>query len=132
MKPTSMHFIALCAVLGILDACSTTGPAYSSAPLRAPPMVQTAPQLRASDRMLYWIEEARELHTMATHREREAELVVKKQPGPETDEFVKQMRIFAHRLEKAAEYARVQAQEAEREIPPEMIMELQSALLMTR
>lgn len=95
-------------------------------------MVQTAPQLRASDRMLYWIEEARELHTMATHREREAELVVKKQPGPETDEFVKQMRIFAHRLETAAEYARVQAQEAEREIPPEMIMELQSALLMTR
>lgn len=95
-------------------------------------MVQTKPQLRASDRMLYWMEEARELHTMAVHREREAELLVTQQPGPQTDEFVKQMRLFAHRLQEAAEYARGQAQEAEREIPPDMIKELQSAMLMAR
>ncbi|MDC8448021.1 MAG: hypothetical protein LV473_06665 [Nitrospira sp.] len=132
MKPTRTCSITLCAVLGILDACTTTSLASSPAPLRASPMVQITPHLRASDRLLYWIEEARELHTMAMQREREAELVVKHQPGPEIDEFVKQMRLFAHRLQEAADYARVQAQEAEREIPPDMIKELQSALLMIR
>jgi hypothetical protein len=132
MKKARIHIIALCTMLGILNACTITAPTYSSAPLSASPVMQTTPQLRASDRMLYWIEEARELHTMAKHREHEAELAFKQQPGPETDEFVKQMRLFAHRLEETAEYARIQAQEAEREIPPDMIMELQSALLLTR
>lgn len=58
---------------------------------------------------------------MATHREQEAELVSKKQPGQTTDEFVKQMRLFAHRLQEAAEYADAQAQEAKQEISRDMI-----------
>jgi ethanolamine utilization microcompartment shell protein EutL len=84
--------------------------------------------MQAADRMFYWIEEARELHAMAAHREREAELVLKKMPGPSTTEFAKQMRVFIQQLQEAAAYADAQAQQAEREISPDMIRQLHSAL----
>lgn len=71
---------------------------------------------------------ARELHAMARHRDREAELMLKKKPGPATDEFVKQMRQLTRRLHQAATYADVQAKEAEREIPPDMIQQFHSTL----
>lgn len=128
MKPRRMHVIPLCAVLGILDACSTIRLASSPAALTEPPMTQTMPQMRASDRMFYWQEEARELHAMATHREFEAELILKKKPGSATSEFVKQMRLLAHQLHEAAEYADTQAKEAERAIPPDVIQRLHSAV----
>ena len=128
MKPRRMHLIPLCAVLGILDACSTISLASSPAPPTELSISQPASQMRASDRMFYWREEARELHAMAAHREREAELILKKTPGPATSEFVKQMRLLAHQLQEAAEYADAQAKEAERAIPPEVIRRLHSAL----
>lgn len=128
MKPTGMYSITLCAVLGYSPACTTRGPAPSTTPSTVPVVTQTTSQMRSSDRMFYWREEARELHDMATHREREAELVLKKAPGSATNAFVQQMRLFAHQLQEAAEYADVQAKEAEREIPPDMIQQLQSAL----
>jgi hypothetical protein len=52
---------------------------------------------------------------------------LKTQPGSATNEFVKQMRLFAHQLEEAAVYADTQAKNAAREIPPDMIQQLQSA-----
>lgn len=128
MKPRGWHLITLCAALGILDACATNGLAQSTAPVTAAVVTQAMAQMRASDRMFYWREEARELHAMATHREREAELVLRKQSGLATDAFVTQMRLFAHRLHEAAEYADTQAKEAELEIPPDVIQRLQSAL----
>ncbi len=60
--------------------------------------------------MLYWHEKARELHAMATPRAREAELVLKKEPGP-MNEFVKQMRLLIHQLHEAAASADVRANE---------------------
>jgi len=78
--------------------------------------------------MFYWQEEALELHAMATHREREAALVLKNTPGPAMNEFVKRMRLLAHQLQEAAEYADEQAKEAEQEILPAMIQQLHSAL----
>lgn len=128
MKSTGMRSISLCAVLGILDACTTSGRVPSTVPPTPPVVMQATSQMRASDRMFYWLEEARELHAMATHREREAELILKKKPGPTTNAFVTQMRLFAHQLQGAAQYAIAQAQEAEREIPPDAIQQLHSAL----
>lgn len=128
MKPIGLRPIVLCAVLGILDVCTTNGLAQSTVSVTAPVETQTMPQMRASDRMFYWIEESRELHAMATHREREAELILKKKPGPATNEFVRRMHLLVHQLHQAADYAQVQAQEAEREIPPDILQELQSAL----
>lgn len=128
MKPIGLHPIALCAVLGILDACTTNGLAQSTLPATVPIETPTMPQMRASDQMFYWIEESRELHAMATHREREAELILKKKPGLATNEFVRRMHLLVHQLHQAADYAQVQAQEAERDIPPDILHELQSAL----
>lgn len=119
MKPSSMHFFTLWAVLQILTACATSGSAPPTAPSTASAMAQTTSQMRSSDRMFYWIEEARELHAMASHRDREAELMLKKKPGPATNEFVKQMRQLTRQLHQAATYADAQAKEAEREIPPD-------------
>ncbi len=132
MKATSMYPIALCAVIGILNACTTLDHSSPTASLTAPLVVQRTSQMRASDRMFYWIEEARELHAMATHRAREAELVLKKYPGPSTNEFVQHMRLFAHQLQEAADYADGQAKEAEQEVPPEIIQQLPSAVRVTR
>jgi len=84
--------------------------------------------MQSSDRMFYWLEEARELHAMASHRDREAELMLKKKPGPATNEFVKQMRQLTRRLHQAATYADAQAKEAEREILPDTIQQFHSAL----
>lgn len=104
MKSTGMRSISLCAVLGILDACTTSGLASSAAPSTAPVVTQTtSQQMRAPDRTFYWQEEARELHAMATHREREAELVLKNTPRPVTNEFVRRMRLLVHQLQEAAE-----------------------------
>jgi hypothetical protein len=128
MKTTGTSSITLCAVLGILNACAATGLAQPTALSTSPVVTQSASPIRASDRMFYWIEESRELHAMATHREREAELVLKNKPGPATTEFVKQMRLLAHRLHEAADYADVQAHEAERDVPPDLIRQFQSAL----
>lgn len=77
--------------------------------------------------MFGWRGEAQELHAVAMRSEREVELVLRRKPGPAMDEFVKQMRLFAHRLREAAEYAGAQAQEAEHEIPHDMIKQLYSA-----
>jgi molecular chaperone DnaK (HSP70) len=129
MKSIRMRSVSLCAVLGILDACTTSGLASSAAPSAGTVLAQTpSQQMRASDRMFYWQEEALELHAMATHRAREAELVLKNAPGPAMNEFVKRMRLLAHQLQEAAEYADAQAKEAEREILPAMIQQLHSAL----
>ena len=121
MKPPIMHVFTLCVVLLLLVACTMNSSAQSTTSSTNSVVRQTTPQMRPSDRMFYWYEEARELHSMATHREQEAELVLKKQPGPTTDEFVKQMRLFAHRLQEAAEYADAQAREAKREVSGDMI-----------
>ena len=128
MKPTGMHFLTLWAVLEIFTACTTSGPVPSTAPSTVPVVTQTTSQMRPSDRMFYWHEEALELNAMATHREREAELMLKKKPGPATNEFVKQMRLLVQQLHEAAAYADAQAQEAEREIPLGMIQQLHSTL----
>lgn len=118
MRTTGMRPITLCVVLGLFDSCTTSDLALSTAPSVAPAANQTASRpIRASDRMFYWREEARELHEMANHREREADLVSKKKPGAATNEFVKQMRSLAHRLNAAAEYADAQARQAEQEVP---------------
>ena len=128
MKPTGMCPIAYYVVLGILTGCTTSGPAPPTASFPTPVVTQPTPQIRASDRMFYWREEARELRTMASHREREAELMLKTKPGPATHEFIKQMRQLAHQLHQAATYADAQAKEAEREVPPDMLQRLHSAL----
>ncbi|MFO0698159.1 MAG: hypothetical protein U0236_02935 [Nitrospira sp.] len=128
MKPAEIRSITLCVVLVLLDACTINGLAQSTAPPTVPVETHTTLQMRPSDRMFYWLEESRELHAMATHREREAELVLKKKPGPATDTFVTQMRLLAHQLHEAAEYADVRANEAEQEIPPNMIKRIRSAL----
>lgn len=119
MKPTDLRPLTLCMVFVLLNAYTINGLAQSTAPSTVPVVTQPRSQMGPSDRMFYWYEEARELRAMATHREREAELVMKKDPGPATDEFVKQMRLFARRLYEAAEYADTQAHEAEQEIPPD-------------
>ncbi len=128
MKPRGMHLFTLWAVVEILTACATNGPAPSIASSTVPVVTQTTSQMRSSDRMFYWREEARELHAMATHRDREAELILKKKPGPVTNEFVKQMRQLAHQLHQAATYADAQAEEAEREIPLGTIQQFHSTL----
>ncbi|MBL8036595.1 MAG: hypothetical protein JNN16_03745 [Nitrospira sp.] len=112
MKATILCLITLCAALVLLDACTASTPAHPTASFG----VQRTSQMHSSDRMFYWHEESRELHAMAVHREREAELVLKKQPGSETDEFAKQMKFFAHQLHELATYAELQAKEAEGEI----------------
>lgn len=129
MKSTGMGSITFWGVLGILTGCTTSGLAPSPAPYTAPVVKQLTSQIRSSDRMLYWQEEARELHAMGTHREREAELVLKKKPGPTTNEFATQMRFFAQQLHEAAGYADAQAKETERELPRDMIQQLNSAAL---
>jgi len=128
MKPRGMHFFTLWAILAILTACTTSGPASSTALSTAPVVTQTTSQMRSSDRMFYWREEARELHAMATHTDREADLILKKKPGLATNEFVKQMRKLAHQLHQAATYADVQAKEAEQEVPSDAILQFHSAL----
>ena len=128
MNPKGMHALTVWAFLAILTACTTSGPAPSIASSSTPVITQAASQMRSSDRMFYWREEARELHAMASQRAREAALMLKKKPGPATNEFVRQMRQFAHQLHQAATYADVQAKEAEREIPPDMIQQFHSAL----
>ncbi len=128
MKSPGMRPITLSAVLGILHACTAAGPASSISRFSEPVEAQMTAQMRASDRMYYWREESRELHAMATHREREAELVLRTQHGSTTNEFVKQMRLLARQLRQAAEYADAQAKEAERQIPPDTIQRLHSAL----
>lgn len=120
MKSMGLCSIVLCVVPGILDACTMNGRVQSPASTTIPVQTQTMPtKMRASDRMFYWIEESRELHAMATHRVREAELVLKKEYGSVPSEFVQQMRLFAHKLLEAAEYADAKAKEAELEIPPD-------------
>ena len=128
MKPTGMCPTACYVVLGILTACTTNGPAPPTASFPTPVVTHPTLQIRASDRMFYWREEARELHAMATHRDREAELMLRKKPGSTTHEFVKQMQQLAHQLHQAATYADAQAKEAEREIPPDMLQQFHSAL----
>lgn len=128
MKRSSMHLFTLGAILQILTACATRDSAPSTASSTASAVTQTTSQMRSSDRMFYWLEEARELHAMASHRDQEAELMLKKKPGPATNEFVKQLRQFTRQLHQAATYADVQAKEAEREIPPDMIQQFHSAL----
>ena len=64
---------------------------------------------------------------MATHTgNREAELVLKQQSGPTTDEFVKRMRSFAYRLHEAAKYADAEAQQMEQNISPHRIERIHS------
>jgi hypothetical protein len=128
MKPSSMHFFTLWAILQILAACATNGSAPSTSPSTASAVMEATSQMQSSDRMFYWLEEARELHAMASHRDREAELMLKKKPGPATNEFVKQMRQLTRRLHQAATYADAQAKEAEREILPDTIQQFHSAL----
>jgi len=118
MTTTGVFPITLCAILGIFDTCTTTGLALSCEPSAAEVVTgTTSQQLRAADRMFYWREEARELHGMAKHREREADLVLKKNPGTTTNEFVEQMRSLAHQLHAAAKFADAKAREAEQEMP---------------
>ena len=121
MKPTAMHSVTLCVVVLLLVACTRNGLAQSTASPRGSVVAQTSSQMRPSDQMFYWYEEARELHSMAAHTEHEAELVLKQQPGPTTDDFVKRMRSFAHRLHEAAKYADAQAQQIEQNISPHRI-----------
>lgn len=128
MNATEMHSITFCVVLGILTVCTVNGSAQPTASSTGPVAAQAISQMRASDRMFYWQEEGRELHAMARHRERETELILKTKPGPATNEFVKQMRFFAHQLEEAADYADTQAKQAAQEIPPDVIQQLHSAL----
>lgn len=126
MKPTAMHSVTLYAVLLLLVACTMNSLAQSTVSPTGPVVTQTASQMRPSDQMFYWHEEARELHSMATHTEQEAELVLKQQSGPTTDEFVKRMRSFAYRLHEAATYADAQAQQMEQNISPHRIERLHS------
>ena len=124
MKPKTLRPAVLCTAIGILNACTTAGLSSSTAPMLESSVMQTKPQMRASDRILYWLEEARELHDMATHREREAELILMTGPGPSTNAFVKHMRVLAHQLNEVAQYADQQAKEAEAEISPEELQQL--------
>ena len=90
------------------------------------PPFQTGPGPRLSSdqiahRFDYWREEAMELHRMAAHREREADLISQKEGSAE--ELVTHMRALARQLHAAAEYADQQAQEAQRQIQHAMIQE---------
>ncbi|MFY4728560.1 hypothetical protein [Nitrospira sp. BLG_2] len=125
MKPSSMHFFTVWAILQILTACATNDSAPSTVPSTTS---ATTSQMRSSDRMFYWLEEARELHAMASHRDREAELMLQNKPGPATNEFVKQMRQLTRRLHQAATYADAQANEAKQEILPDMVQQFHSTL----
>ena len=66
-------------------------------------------------RLDYWLEEASELHEMATRREREADVLSKNKQETSGKEFVTRMRALAKQLHAAAEYAEDQAQEAQRQ-----------------
>lgn len=57
MKPSSMHFFTLWAILQIFTACATNESASSTAPSTASAVMQTTSQMRSSDRMFYWLEE---------------------------------------------------------------------------
>ena len=83
------------------------------APNSKVPPVETVSWSRLSSdeithRFDYWREEAMELHSMAAHREREAELISKKDGSAE--ELVTHMRALARQLHAAADYADQQAQ----------------------
>lgn len=127
MNAREMRLITFCGVLGVLTACTVHGSAQPTTPSTVPVATQSPAQMRASDRLFYWREEGRELHGMARHRERETELLLKTKPGPATNEFVKQMRLFAHQLEEAADYADMQAKKAAEEVSPDMIQQLPSS-----
>ena len=68
----------------------------------------------------YWHEEATELHDMATRREREADVLSKRNEGASAEELVTRMRTLAKQLHAAAEYADEQAEEAQRQVMQEI------------
>lgn len=105
MKMTRMFSIIFCSLCGVLDGCATGHSSSLPSTHQASATTEVTTELRPSDRMFYWCEEARELREMAKHREREAELVLKKYPGPGMDQFIQHMRLLAHQLEEAADYA---------------------------
>ena len=93
--------------LMMLVGCAV--PALNS---KAPPG-EAVPEARLSSdeithRLDYWREEAMELHSMAARREREADLIAKKDGS--SKELVTHMRALARQLHAAAEYADQQAQ----------------------
>lgn len=128
MKPIGTRSIILREACGILTACAIGGSAFTTTLSMVPAGVETNDYMSASDRMSYWHEEARELQAMATQRTRESQVVLNKYPGPGMNQFVQHMQRLAHQLQEAADYANTQAHDAEREIPPDMLAQLQSVL----
>jgi hypothetical protein len=116
-----MLFIGAGTVLSLLVGCATSG---SVTPARTPDaaaIAQASVRENATDRMFHWREEARELHEMADHREREADLLARGEHGPAQEEDAAHLRTLAKQLHAAADYADEQAREAQREIPHGMM-----------
>ena len=105
----------------LVPACSLTmmmllGCAVPALSTKEPPD-QTVSRLSSDEithQFDYWREEAMELHNMAARREREADLISKKDSS--SKELATQMRALARQLHAAAEYADEQAQETQRQV----------------
>ncbi len=117
MRSRMLFIIGVGAALGLLVGCAAGGPATPVRTSDATTMTQHSSPMRASDRMFYWREEARELHEMAERREREADVLSKGGPGTTANELAARMGSLAKQLRSAAEYADEQTQVAAREVP---------------
>lgn len=116
-----MLVIGMGAALSLLVGCAAGRPVSPEGSSDATAMTQPASPMRASDRMFYWREEARELHDMANRRDREADLLSRNGQATPANGVVARMRSLAQQLRAAAEYADEQAQEAAREVPHGMV-----------
>jgi len=116
-----MLVIEVGVALSLLVGCAAGGPAVPERRSDATATAQPTSPMRASDRMFYWREEARELHDMANRREREADLLSGSGQETPANEVVVRMRSLAKQLRAAAEYADEQAQEAARQMPHGMV-----------
>jgi len=94
------------AALSLLTGC---------APIRTFDAAPTSAAEQQTNRMFHWREEARELHEMADHREREAAVLSRgEQPSAPNDDAA-HLRRLAQQLRAAAQYADEQAQDAQRQ-----------------
>ncbi|HEV2173273.1 MAG TPA: hypothetical protein VGR71_06890 [Nitrospira sp.] len=101
--------------LVMLVGCGTPGLNTNRPPAETVSKPNPSPE-EITNRLDYWHEEATELHDMAARREREADVLSKRQEGGSAEELVTRMRTLAKQLHAAAEYADEQAQEAQRQV----------------
>jgi len=101
--------------LVMLVGCGTPGLNTKGTPAETVSKPNPSPE-EITHRFDYWHEEATELHDMAARREREADVLSKRNDGASAEELVTRMRTLAKQLHAAAEYADEQSQEAQRQV----------------